>query len=297
MQRPGIGVIVLNWNGYDDTVVCLESLAGADPPPARVVVVDNGSSEDGRARLKAYLATRGVPLVAAPENLGFAGGNNLGLRYLRDDSRLTHFMLLNNDATVAPDFFRRIADALQRHPGAGLLSGTIYHASQPHQVWYAGGRLTLWRAVARHQRRPPHNSDPTITEFVTGCAMVISRPLLERAGELADCYFPGYMEDVEYSYRARQAGFAALYVPDARVYHAVGATFEITASPEQRAFTFHRHRAWFVRRNLHGWTRYAAIGFLTFGKLGHAVLETVSGRPRRGWAMLRGVASGFFTPA
>src|SRR2546425_9757739 len=103
MRSVPIGVVILNWNGHVDTIACLESLATADPGPARVVVVDNASTDDSVAALTAWAGKPSMPpptIVRSERNRGFAGGNNLGLVLLARDREITHFLLLNNDATV-----------------------------------------------------------------------------------------------------------------------------------------------------------------------------------------------------
>ena len=163
-------------------------------------------------------------ILEAGRNKGFAGGNNIGIRFLEEETEVSHVMLLNNDATVAPGFFADITDGLAKAPDAGLITGTILEDPARDRVWFAGGTELPLRALYQHKLEVPATSDPVPTDFVTGCAMVISRPLLASIGRLAEVYFPLYWEDGEYSYRARQAGFPVLYAPRATVYHKVGAT-------------------------------------------------------------------------
>jgi len=139
ISAPSFGVVVLNWNNAHDTIPCLESLLGADPRPTHVVVVDNGSTDASVANIRRWGRQHGVIaengelpwliVIEAGANRGFAGGNNLGIKLLQDQTEVTHLMLLNNDATVAPDFFAEISSALENAPGAGLLGGTPMYTS------------------------------------------------------------------------------------------------------------------------------------------------------------------------
>ncbi len=316
-RTASFGVIVLNWNNAQDTMRCVEALDSANPPPDHVVVVDNGSEDDSVERLEAWAdehwiwrmsgGQRGeaavqekppwLVIARAGANRGFAGGNNVGIRYLQQRTTVSHFLLLNNDATVAPDFFAEILRAVDRHPTAGLLTGTIFEDPARDRVWYAGGVEHPLRALMQHRLDVPVSSEPASTEFISGCAMVVSRVLLEAIGPLAECYFPAYWEDGEYSFRARQAGFPVLYAPRAVVYHKIGGTV-ITADIELSLdHCKNRLRVFYVRRNYRGLRKGAALGYLAVTKPGRALLETVKGRPKKGWAILSGTISGFLSPA
>src|SRR5205085_65510 len=151
--------------------------------------------------------------------------------------------------------------------------GTIYGLPDRTRVWYAGGRFRPLRALVTHRLSVPAQPHPTKTEFVTGCAMVVARVTLARVGMLAECYFPGYMEDAEYSWRVRACGLDLVYAPRAIVYHKGGATFGARASSPLATYYQNRHRLFFVRRNLRGPTRLAAILYMTLTKPGRALID------------------------
>jgi GT2 family glycosyltransferase len=201
-------------------------------------------------------------------------------------------MLLNNDTLVARDAFGALHDALARVPSAGLVTGTIFERDG-HTVWYAGGSSLPLRALVLHEYAIPADDAPRETEFISGCAMVISRDAYERVGPLAECYFPLYMEDAEYSWRAKAAGFPVIYAPAMRIVHKVGATVGAASASPRVSYCQNRHRAFYVRRNMRGLQRLGALGYLAITKPGRAVVETLRGRPSIGWAILRGTAAGF----
>lgn len=312
-----VGVVVLNWNGLADTLECLRSLHDAEPRPPVVVVVDNGSREDPTVAVRRFAAERGVsatvldadgalPHDAAPPwlvllrlggNRGFAGGNNAALRLLRRQPELTHFLLLNNDAVVAPDYLARLDEALRASPDAGLLSGTIYEFERRDVVWYAGGDTLPRRALVRHREHRPASDAPVPTSFVTGCAMVIARRTLDVVGPLAECYHPAYVEDAEYSWRVRAAGLPLVYAPAPAAYHRVGASAGRSDTSPFVAALLARHRAFFVRRNLRGATRLAAIAYLVATKPARAAVELLRGRPTMAGAILGGTVRGLLSPA
>lgn len=315
-NSPSFGVVVLNWNSAQETMRCVEALEKADAPPDHVVIVDNGSRDDSVERLEAWADehwiwrlstgtsgrsdTENTPwlvIARAGANRGFAGGSNVGIRYLEQRTMVSHFVLLNSDATVAPDFFVEIARAIQRNPTAGLLSGTIFEGPERERVWYAGAVAHPLRSVMRHKYVVPDSAEASSTDFIPGSAMVISRDVVDRIGPLAECYFPAHWEDGEYSLRAREAGFPVLYVPNAVVCRQLrnGETSaEIALALDQCR---HRLRVFYVRRNYRGLKKAAALGYLAVSKPGRAIVETLKGHPRSGWAILSGTIEGFVSPA
>jgi GT2 family glycosyltransferase len=232
-------------------------------------------------------------VIESDRNRGFSGGNNLGTDYLLRNTDATHWLLLNNDATVKEDFFAHIAGVVQATPSAGLITGTIYNDPERDRVWYAGGREIPYRALVEHVREVPCDGRPRATEFVTGCAMVLSSKLHEKIGSLPECYFPGYFEDAEYSRRARDAGFSLIYAPRATAYHKVGATADAAMESASILRVQMRHRVYYARRSFRGSERAIALAYLAITKPAEALVETLKGRPRLGWAVLGGTIEGF----
>lgn len=319
---PRLVVVLLNWNGAPFTRRCLDSLLAAHPRPAGVVLVDNASRPGELEELRALVEERAASggwrwtelvdderlapgvLQAAPwlvlqrltEQRGFSGGNNAGIRTAISLVAPSHLLLLNNDTEVAPDYFAALAVALRAEPEAALLSGTIRELEDRRRVWYAGGRMIPLRALALHDLEIPADPAPRPTGFVTGCAMVVSREALRTLGPLPECYFPAYMEDAEYSWRARRAGLRVLYAPLPLVYHHGGAAAGRAVSDPWPAYLGVRHRAFFVRRNFHGPRRWLALAYLAATKPARAVLEIARGRPAMASALLRGTLAGMLSP-
>ena len=299
---PQFGVVVLNWNNADDTIDCLEALRLCDPPPARLVVVDNGSADDSIERISAWVSRAAdlgrlpdTSVLSTGENKGFAGGTNVGIRALVEIPDITHVVLLNNDATLRSDFFARAADLLRSHPNAGLIGPTIFHADAPHSVWYAGGIEIPSRALFRHVVSVPHDRRPAPTEFVTGCVMVIARPLIAAIGMLPECYFPAYWEDSEYSSHARRAGFPVLYAPDLVAFHKVGSTVRAAGIDVPLERAKNRLRVFYVRRNYSGSRKFVALAYLAVTKPARAIVEMAKGNVALGHAIIAGTLSGFLS--
>lgn len=311
MPEARFGVVVINWNGANDTIASLDSLLSAHPRPDHVVVIDNGSSDDSVAHLQQWARVNApgwaettpgsmsaadgaawLLLITAHRNLGFSGGNNVGLRMLAEHTDATHFLLLNNDAMVAPDYFAQVANAIHEIPGVGLLGALIYRHPERDDIWFAGAVETPWRALIQHRTDAPEARAPYATTFVTGCAMVISRDLYHAEGGLAEVYNPIYWEDADYSCRACAHGWQVVIIPQAHVYHRVGASGAGEIFTPRTAFAQNRNRAIYVRRNYRGLNRVMALGYLIATKPARALLELARGRGPIGFAIFRGFWQG-----
>lgn len=303
MPDPSYGVVLLNWNGYADTEAALDSLFAANPRPAHVIVVDNGSRDESVQRLHEWQARKEprhdtcaseawLTIIAEADNRGFAVGNNIGLRHLATATNTTHFLLLNNDAMVAPDYFARMSDALRDYPDAALLGCSIYYHPDRDKVWFGGGYEIPYRALVLHRYELPENRAPHATPFVTGCAMMISRALYDARGGLSECYTPIYWEDTEYSFRARNGGWRVMLVPSALVYHKVSTSMGGERTTPRAAFFQNRHRGYYVRRNYRGLDRATALAYLVVTKPARSLVELLRGRPAMGSAIFRGFLHG-----
>ncbi len=308
----GWGVVVVNWNTPGDTIECLESVLAAENHPRQVVLVDNASTDDSVERIGRWASERGVRakvvrdgeengadvgdawllLIASRTLRGFSANNNLGLRHFRDRTPAGHVLLLNNDATVAEDFFVQLSDAVAARTGGGLFTGTIYHDPERTRIWYAGGDVNPWRALVTHRTTPPESTLPQETPFVCGCAMLLSRVAIERVGLLAECFDPAYCEDADYSLRVQAAGLALFYAPRATVFHKVGGTAGATDTVPWITYSANRNRAFLIRRNYRSWRKAAGLGYLIVTKPARALVEVLRGRPRIGLAILRGMVAG-----
>ncbi len=219
---PRVAVIVVNWNRRDETLTCLASLAALDSAPAAVIAVDNGSQDGSAAAIRA--AYPAVTLIEAGSNLGFAAGSNAGLeRALRDGA--DYALLLNNDATVAPDALRRLVEVVAADGSVGAVGPTIHYADRPDVIWSAGGAID-WRQGRTRMLaldevdRGQLGTVPRPVDFVSGCCLLVTRAAIERAGRLDERFF-AYYEEVEWCVRMGRAGLRILHVPGAHARHAI----------------------------------------------------------------------------
>lgn len=220
---PSVAIILVNWNGFDFTKACLESLRKVDFPEHKIFLVDNASQNQEGSRLE--MAFPEIELIQNEDNLGFAGGNNSGIRRALEQG-FTHLMLLNNDTEVEPDFLGEMIRMIKRRPELGVVQPLILFLDDRKRIWSAGGKWipALGRAITLGDRVPVSDYRPknSALDWATGCCMLISREAILKTGLLHEQYF-AYFEDVEWSLRFRKAGFEIALAEKARIYHEAGA--------------------------------------------------------------------------
>jgi GT2 family glycosyltransferase len=218
-----VAVVVLSWNGRDDAIACLEGLGRSRWwGDLTVVLVDNGSTDGTAEAVRARFPEAVV--IANERNLGFAEGNNVGIRNalaLGAD----HVLVLNNDVDVDPGMIAELVRASSRLPDAGIVCPIVYYADPPDLVWYAGARFDPRRGHNGRQegyreRDRGQFDEVRTTERATGAAMLVSRAVLEEVGLFDPALFL-HVEDADFSLRVRATGRRIYVVPQARAWHKV----------------------------------------------------------------------------
>jgi GT2 family glycosyltransferase len=243
-------VIVLNWNLPADSIACVQSLQAGLPPGARVVLVDNGSTDGSVGQFQERLGET-VQLLALPDNLGFAGGMNAGIRAALA-AGAGAVLLLNNDTVVDEPMLERLLQAAAALPQAGVLGPAIYYYDAPQRLWQLGAREHALLPIplnigARALRRA--GPRPFRLDYVTGCAMFVRREVFERVG-LLDTEYAMYFEDADFCRRARRAGFELWCVPSAKMWHRVSLSARMVKPASRYSFAWGRAR--FYRQHPHG---------------------------------------------
>jgi hypothetical protein len=222
---PAWQAIVLSWNGREDTLRCLDSLTRISRPDLGIVCVDNGSSDGSQQAIRERFPE--VLLIEAGANLGYAGGNNLGLRHALDTGA-RWAMLVNNDAVVADDVIEGFEAAASQRPRAGILAGKVFFADRPQTVWFAGQRVSELLGYSGRPRGYGRADGPRYahvrrTGRAVGALMAVSREAIEAVGLLDEDLF-AYVEDVDWALRVRAAGYEVIFAPGARAWHAISAS-------------------------------------------------------------------------
>jgi GT2 family glycosyltransferase len=222
-------IIILNWNGADDTLACLESMLVLKGN-FHALVVDNGSGDDSVERIGQWIAAHkdeiSSEILPLDKNYGFAIGNNKGVAYARKYNP-DYFLLLNNDTEVTPDFLKKLVEFSEHHSDYRVLTPKIHYFFDKSKIWNCGGSLSM--GFRRYYYAGQCDAD--IKEsvyipigFVTGCALFFPPELLDCEGRLLTERFFFGEEDFEFSMRMEAQGVKMACVLDSVIYHKVGAS-------------------------------------------------------------------------
>ena len=253
--KPRIVVVILNWNGRDDTLECLESVEKIDYPNFGVIVVDNGSCDDSVAAIHAAFPR--VEVIETGANLGFSGGNNAGIKRALELGA-DYVLLLNNDTEVDERLLRAFVSAAERFPNAAAFSAKIYFFHDRYRIWHAGTRWDSDTCRFVHigeGLQDDHDGDVIAceTDYACGCAFFVAAARLQKIGLLDDAFFL-YFEETDWCYRARRAGYASVFVPEAKLWHKVAVSFGGDGSPLAIYFVT-RNRLLWAARHARFWSR------------------------------------------
>ena len=213
-----VSCIVLNWNGWKDTIGCLNALQGSSYPIFETIVIDNGSTDDSVQHIRD--AHPDIELIESGENLGFARGNNIGIR--KALARGADFVwLLNNDTVPDCQALAALVEKAKSDNRIGAIASVCYFADSPDtvQAW-AGGRVNLWIGYPDIASCP---KDDSWFEWLNATSLLLDRRALEDAGLLDERFFL-YWEDVEIGLRLRKHHWKLAAAPDSRILHKVNAS-------------------------------------------------------------------------
>jgi GT2 family glycosyltransferase len=221
---PLVYVVILNWNGKEDTLACLRSLEPVWGDRTKGVVVDNGSSDGTPAAIRA--AYPDMEVIETGVNLGYTGGNNAGLLHALGRGS-DYIVLLNNDTVVDPSFIREMLEVAAASDRIGFVSPKIYFLDSPDLLWFAGAWFSTWigygRVTGYRKRDRGQYDSPREIDRPCGCALLVSSSVCREAGLLDPGIFL-YFDEVEWALRARKHGFKAYFAPKANVWHKVSSS-------------------------------------------------------------------------
>jgi GT2 family glycosyltransferase len=214
-------IVVLTWNGKPDTLECLNSLRLVEYRNFRILVVDNASTDGTCEAIKKQFPD--VELIVNRENLRFAGGNNIGIRYALEHGA-DFVLLLNNDTVVDKHFLTYLTVAAATNPQIGMVGPKIYYFGDQQRLWFAGGKIVWWKGLISHIgiREKDHGQYDTQgeTDYITGCCVLVRRSVIESIGMLDERYFI-YGEDADWCVRAIRKGYKLVFVPASIICHKV----------------------------------------------------------------------------
>jgi len=243
--RPRVAIVILNWNGKDDTLECLESVRHVDYPNFEIIVVDNGSSDGSVAAIRERFPA--MTVIETGANLGYAGGNNVGISHaLRNEAE--YVLVLNNDTTVDASFLDHLVRIGEVMPDAGILGPSIYQYYSPDMPWYSYTLFDPERVKFITKEVTANDPIARSVDGVIGCSMLIKAKVFRKIGALEPKYFLCY-EEHDFCFRAARAGFKCLVVSPAKIWHKVGSTLGEMESPVRSYFNT-RNRLLWAERNV-----------------------------------------------
>ena len=214
MKRyPKAFIVILNYNGKDVIKKCLTSVFKIDYPDFEVVLVDNNSTDGSLEIAKSNFSK--ANFIKNEENLGYASGNNIGIRFSLE--RMAEYvLLLNNDTEVEKDFLMKMIAVMEEDEKVGIASPVIMDGNTK-QIWFSGGKIDWLRMKTLHLQSA-RTETCFESEFITGCSMLVRSEVFQKIGLLDENFFL-YWEDADFSLRSRKAGFRNVVVPTSWIYH------------------------------------------------------------------------------
>jgi len=241
-----VSIIIVNWNGRQHLEACLSAVAAQQGVAFETILVDNGSTDGSVEFVRDRFPW--VRLVTLPENRGFAGGNNAGVREARGE----YVALLNNDTAADPTWLRALKAGVDQPGGYALTTSCIVYMDDPARIDSAGDGLLRWGGPFKHYHGAPVQlaSDSREVFAACGCACLMPRQVFEELGGFDEDFFVSN-EDVDLSYRARLRGYKVRYVADAVVRHRGSATMGHVSALS--VFHAQRNLEWMYLKNTPRW--------------------------------------------
>jgi GT2 family glycosyltransferase len=216
-----VSIIILNWNGLEDTIECLESLKKMTYPNYEVIVVDNGSKGDDALVLQEEFGDY-IHLIQNDKNCGYTGGNNIAIRYVMNHSAPDYFLILNNDTIVAPDFLGQMIKVAESDASIGIAGPKVYYYDFPDRSQSVGARINMrtsqTSAAATKQIDTGQCGGEQAVDYVSGCCLLIKKELIQKVGLFDESYFC-YWDENDYCFRAKEAGYRVVCIPEAKMWH------------------------------------------------------------------------------
>lgn len=252
-MTPKISIIILNWNRWQDTIECVESVLRIPYPNYEIVIVDNGSTDESVPILSNKFPN--LKLIKLKQNIFYAGGNNVGIRYALD-SGARYIMLLNNDTVVHPDFLNPLVEAMEDDSLLCAVGGTIYYYDEEKKIQNIGGSFDYISGKVHWYGEGCVDvgqfSEKREVNFICGAAIMLRSDALKEIGGL-DESFVLYAEELDWCLRARKKGYKLMYIPNSKVFHK-GAVSSKLIKPFM-TYLLTRNIIWLVRRHGNSWEK------------------------------------------
>ena len=261
---PLVSIVSINYNQSGVTLDFLKSVYQISYPNYEVIIVDNASPNDTPDLIKEKFPQ--VKLIKSEKNLGFAGGNNLGILA----SKGKYILFINNDTEVEKDFLEPLVDAFEKDSSLGMASSKILFFNSPgkNTLQYAGGtKINYTKGTGKFigYGEPDTGKYKTAyTELIHGAAVMVPRKLMQTVGVWPDMYFL-YYEEIDWSEHFKKSGYKLKYIAESKVYHKE--SMSIGKATTLRVYYMNRNRLLFTRRNASGFSKIKAVLYFSLTSL------------------------------
>ena len=219
MEEKLVSILVINWNGIQDTINCINSLLKNNYKNYNIIVYDNGSNQDESKELKKkFQNKRNIDFVRSEKNWGYDEGCNRAIKYARKKYNPEYYVIANNDILVDPLFLTKMIVELEKNRKIGGASPKIYDSEG--KIWWKG-KVKYYPWI--NKTKEGGDIDQTVeTDMLTGCLMVLKKQTILDVGYLNPKFFLSGLDTLEYTYRMKKKGFKAIYVPSSKIWHLCG---------------------------------------------------------------------------
>jgi len=302
-MREKVSIILLNWNGGEFTKPCIESLNQISYFNYDIIVVDNGSTDGSADMLK--MAFTNIILLKNEKNLGFTGGNNIGIKYALEHGA-DYVLILNNDTIVDKNFLSEMVRVLESDRQIGMVTCKIFSYDDPKKILYAGGVVNKMTLKSKHiSKCEKDNGKYSVMreiDFITGCCMLVRKALIEKIGAFDEKFF-AYAEDLDWSLRTLKADYKLIYAPSAKLWHKESASVRKntlgrskgTATPFQY-YLVNRNRIFILKKHGNIINYFFGGMLLSFSVFYMSIGLTILRRWTKLLALWNGIIDGIRTP-
>lgn len=296
MQKNKVGIVILTYNSQTVIKACLASIKKATYPQLEIVVVDNNSSDQTVTTIKKSFPT--MHIIKNKKNLGYAAGNNIGIRYLQK-KHCDYILLLNPDTIIKPNLVNELLQPFLNDKKIGIVGCMITYVNKPNVIWFAGGYFNRWFCFTRHPLMDKNvnetNVNSGVVDFITGACMMLRTQMINKTKLLPEEYFL-YFEDAFFCEEMRQMGYNSYLVAKPLVLHHVSTATGKSGSNDMtplRAYYYARNPLMYIKNNVHGMKKISNYFGQFFIRLPYYSLQIMKQGNWQGiFAYLRGLKAG-----
>lgn len=244
-------IILINYNGLSDTIECLESLLKIKYESYKIIVVDNASSKNESSILSNKFPE--IKILENKINLGFTGGNNLGIKEALKDKECRYILMINNDTIVTRDFLEKLIIYAELHPDTLISPKILFNKTD--RIQCMGGKIIKPFGISVNylKNKKSYKINRIIEpDFLSGCCILIPKKVIKNLGLLDEQYF-AYWEDTEYCFRAKRAGYKLAVMPNSVIWHKHSKSTEL--NPGKKQYFLIRNQIIFVKKYFNPWEK------------------------------------------